>query len=117
MQIAPRQLQREQPQTKLRQVAPRQLVGLARMAPRQPAGSAEVVQAVVQEVCSTPPSIISWLENVVGASEVAKFYSKEVGSDPLLIQAEFFGWVNRSRLFWASIDGVPMSPDRVQLPE
>ena len=48
------------------------------------------IKAVTQEVCSSPRSIISWIENVVGDQEVTGFYSKEVGSNPLLIQAEFF---------------------------
>ena len=36
---------------------------------------------------------------------------------PLLIQAEFFGWVQRSRLFWATIDGLPLRIKDVTPPE
>ena len=64
------------------------------------------LRAAAKKVNMALPPVGTWIENVASAPrEAIDFYTKIIGSDPILINADQFGYVQRNRLFWGQIDG------------
>jgi hypothetical protein len=58
------------------------------------------------------PPVSTWIENVASAPrEAIDFHTKIISSDPILINADQFGYVQRNRLFWGQIDGRSIGPE------